>query len=165
VCWDSTWKAFSDCFSLTNVIIGQRVAYIGDSAFSGGSNLKGIHFRGNAPALGLDVFAGAYLATVYYLPGTTGWPSYFGGLPVARWTLPYPIILTFPPYFGVQTSRFGFRVSWATNRITVVEGCVNLASTNWVALSTNALVLNGWYYFNDPGWTNYPSRIYRVRSQ
>jgi hypothetical protein len=30
-------------------------------------------------------------------------------------------------------------------------------------LSTNALV-NGWSYFSDPQWANYPARFYRVRS-
>jgi len=31
--------------------------------------------------------------TVYYLPGTTGWSTTFGGRPTAPWLLPNPLIL------------------------------------------------------------------------
>ena len=32
------------------------------------------------------MFSGADKATVYYLPGTTGWGKEFGGQPTAPWT-------------------------------------------------------------------------------
>ena len=48
----------------------------------------GVYFQGNAPAAGSDVFDGDNEATVYYLPGTTGWGTTFGGLPTALW-VPY----------------------------------------------------------------------------
>jgi hypothetical protein len=79
------------------------------------------------------------------------------------WFLPSPLILS-SPNFGVQTNGFGFVVSWATNLSLVVEGCTDLASSTWFPLSTNALTTKGWFYFSDPDWTNYPARLYRIRS-
>jgi hypothetical protein len=76
---------------------------------------------------------------------------------------PYPQILTTAPSFGIQTNRFGFIISWATNLPVVVEASTTLAQPVWLPLSTNTLV-NGWSYFSDPEWTNYPARFYRVRS-
>ena len=171
-------SAFSGCGSATNITIGRGVLSIGDNAFSYASfYLKRINFLGNAPILGVSypdnltrVFENDNNATVYYLPGTSGWTNSFGGRPTARWTLSKPIILTFPPYFGVQSNQFGFRVSWATNQTTVVEACADLASPNWFPLATNTRAVfpgtnTGLFQFSDPDWANYPSRVYRVRSQ
>ncbi len=77
--------------------------------------------------------------------------------------LPYPVILSTTPNFGIQTNAFGFRISWATNVPVVVEASMTLANPEWSPVSTNALV-NGWSYFSDPQWTNYPARFYRLRS-
>jgi hypothetical protein len=102
--------------------------------------------------------------TVYYLPGTTGWGSTFSGRPTAPWVLPYPVMLTTPPSFGVGTNGYGFIISWATNASVVVEACTDLAHPTWSPVGTNALV-EGWSYFSDPQWTNYASRFYRLRSR
>jgi hypothetical protein len=85
--------------------------------------------------------------------------STFSGRPTQRWLQPTPTILTFPPYFGVQTNQLGFRVSWAANIPVVMEACANLASPDWLPLTTNALT-GGWFYFSDPEWTNHPARSY-----
>jgi hypothetical protein len=90
------------------------------------------------------------------------WSTTFGGLPTALWLLPYPLILN-SPSFGVQANGFGFVVSWATNIPVVMEACTNPANHTWSPVSTNTLT-DGWFYFNDPDWTNYPARLYRVRS-
>jgi len=78
--------------------------------------------------------------------------------------LPYPLILTSNPSFGVRTNQFGFTVSWATNLNVVVEAATDLANPVWSPLATNGLNI-GTFHFSDPQWTNYPSRFYRVRSQ
>jgi hypothetical protein len=65
-------RAFFGCTSLTNVTIGNSVTNIGNRAFYGCTKVAGVHFRGNAPGLGLSVFANDPNATIYYLPGTTG---------------------------------------------------------------------------------------------
>jgi len=143
--------------------MGGSVTSIGDGAFSACVSLMGVYFNGNAPSLGSSVFSDDNNATVYYLPGTTGWGATFGGRPTALWVLPYPQILTSAPSFGIQSNRFGFIISWAIDLSVVVEASTTLAQPVWLPLSTNAL-LNGWSYFSDPQWANYPARFYRVRS-
>ena len=152
---------FSGCTSLTNVTIPSSVTTIGDYAFSSCYSLTSVFFRGNAPALGFHVFEAN--ATVYYLPGSSGWRPTFGGFPTALWYLPNPLILDFGASFGVQTNRFGFIISWATNASVVVEASTNLSSHVWSPVATNTLT-GGSSYFSDPQWTNSPTRFYRLRS-
>ena len=72
------------------------------------------------------------------------------------------MILDFGSSFGVQTNGFGFIISWATNTDVIVEACTNLASATWIQVETKTLT-TGSSYFNDPEWTNYPGRCYRLR--
>ena len=98
--------AFANCSSLSNVAVGTNVTVIGDSglafctsltsltipssvtsigvnAFSGCTNLTGVFFKGDAPNAGNAIFGLHSKATVYYVPGTAGWGSIFGGRPTA----------------------------------------------------------------------------------
>jgi hypothetical protein len=156
--------AFAWCTGLTSVTIPNSVANIGYAAFEGCTGLTGTYFKGDAPNVDSEAFNGDDNATVYYLPGTTGWATTFGGRPTALWVLPYPVILTTAPNFGIQTNAFGFRISWATNAPVVVEASTTLASPAWSPVSTNTLT-SGWSYFSDRDWANYPSRFYRARAQ
>ena len=83
--------AFQNCASLTSVTIPASVTNLGGSAFASCAGLTGVYFQGNAPIPGGDstVFSGDP-ATVYYLPGTTGWnaPTFDGR----------PAVLLNPPY-------------------------------------------------------------------
>ena len=155
--------AFYRCTSLTNVTIPNSLTSIESYAFPGCSGLKAVCFWGDAPGAGTDatVFYGDNAATIYYLPGKSGWGTTFDGVATALWFLANPLILSSGSSFGVQTNKFGFTISWATNVPVVVEGSTNLV--NWVPVSTNTLT-SGTSYFSDPQWTNYPSRYYRVRS-
>jgi hypothetical protein len=74
----------------------------------------------------------------------------------------YPVILAFPPTFGVLSNRFGFTISWASNASVVVEACTNLASPAWYPLQTNTLTGDS-FYFSDPDWTNHLGCFYRLR--
>jgi len=99
-------------------------------------------------------------ATIYYLPGTTGWDDFSTntGLPTALWTPPGQIS---DAGLGVRTNQFGFTINWAGAVTVVVEASTNLANPAWIPLATNTLT-SGSAYFSDPQWTNYPARFYRV---
>jgi hypothetical protein len=155
-------SAFSGCTSLNQVMVGNGVRSIRSSAFAGCTNIAAVYFQGNAP-FAVDPSVFSRNATVYFLPGTTGWSGSYAGRPTAWWVLPYPVILDFPPSFGVRTNGFGFTISWATNLSVVVEGCSDLATPAWSPLATNALT-GGWFQFIDLQWTNYSARFYRLRS-
>jgi hypothetical protein len=75
-------EAFYNC-ALTNIIVGNSVTNIENEAFAYCTNLASVYFEGNAPTADADVFYGDNKATVYYLPGTTGWGPMFGGIPSA----------------------------------------------------------------------------------
>ncbi len=153
--------AFENCTSLTGVTIPRGVTYM--AAFSFCGSLTAIYCQGNAPSFDDPrSFEGTY-ATVYYLPGTTGWGPTYGWMATAPWLLPYPVILNFGPGFGVQSNQFGFLISWATNAAVVVEACTNPANPAWSAAGTNSL-LDGWSHFSDSQWTSFPARFYRLRS-
>jgi hypothetical protein len=91
------YATFAYCSGLTSVTIPASVANIGDYAFYFCTRLTGVYFQGNAPSLGGSyVFYIAiypdrsnYSATLYYLPGTTGWGPWFG---LSR------ALLLIPPY-------------------------------------------------------------------
>jgi hypothetical protein len=177
-------RAFAGCSSLTSVAIPNSVTSIGTYAFAGcgltsvtipGSvtsidqfafedddSLTGVYFQGNSPTPNNNstVFS-SDPATVYYLPGTTGWGTMFDNRPTAPWFLPNPVILNNSASFGVQPGGFGFTISWATNASVVVQACTNLANPVWIPVSANILT-GGTNYFSDPQWTNYPGRFYRV---
>jgi hypothetical protein len=151
--------AFANCTSLTNVTIPSSVTSIGGYAFENRTSLTTAYFSGNAPSGDNMIFSGAS-GTVYYLPGTTGWGSTFGGWPTALWN---PKQQTSDGYFGVKSSQFGFNITGTTNIPIVVEVGTNLTSGVWTPLLTGTLT-NGSIYFSDPQWTNYPGRFYRLRS-
>ncbi|HEY5481078.1 MAG TPA: leucine-rich repeat protein, partial [Verrucomicrobiae bacterium] len=140
--------------------IPDTVTSIGDYTFQGCTSLGGVYFQGNAPSAGSFMFVGAGNLTVYYLPGTTGWGSPFDGITAVVWM---PQIQTSDGSFGVRMNQFGFTITWASDLVVVVEACTNLANPLWSPVGTNTLT-NGSSYFSDPQWTNYPSRLYRLRS-
>ncbi len=157
--------AFASCTSLTSVTIPDSVTSIGGYAFCGCTNLTSAYFQGNAPA-----GDGAFVtdtqfweplnATVYYLPGTTGWGATYGDLPTAPWL---PQVRTAGANFGVRTNGFGFNLTWVSDQVVVVEACTNLTNPSWSPVATNTLA-GGSSYFSDAGWTNHPARFYRLRS-
>ena len=154
-------SAFACCTGLTDVTIPNSVSSIGNDAFCNCSSLTGVYFMGNAPTPGnWSVFNGANQAIVYYLPGTVGWTSTFGGRPAVLWK---PQVLTSDGSFGLRTNQFGFNIIWASGTVVVVEACANLANAIWSPVGTNTLT-GGSSYFSDPQCMNYPNRFYRLRS-
>jgi hypothetical protein len=121
--------------------------------------LAGVYFEGNAPTVSASPFLSDNDATVYYMPGTTGWGPTFAGRPAVLWN---PQAHTTAAGFGARTNQFGFTITGADNFVVVVEASANLANPVWSALGTNTLS-GGSFHFSDPHWTNYPSRFYRLR--
>jgi len=157
--------AFSACSGLTSLTIPNSVTSIGYYAFYYCTSLTNVYFAGNAPAVDGTVFIDSHNPNVYYLPGTTGWDNFRAvtGVQTTPWFLPYSIILNYGPSFGIQTNRFGFIISWATNASVVVEACTDLTNPVWLPVATNTLA-GGTSHFSDAQSSNYPVRFYRLRS-
>ena len=86
--------AFFDCESLTNIMVGSGVTNIGDWAFAFCPNLSSIYCRGNAPNVaGTNMFYDSS-ATLYYLPGATGWGPTFDGVTAILWSPTVPFAYT-----------------------------------------------------------------------
>jgi len=84
--------AFYNCTNLRTVMVGSNLTYLSSETFQSCTNLVGIYFNGNQPTLqDSTVFAKDLLATVYYLAGTTGWGTTFGGCPTASFTPGPPV--------------------------------------------------------------------------
>ncbi len=157
--------AFYGCLQLTNVMIGRGLGYLGVGAFSYCTSLQSIYFEGNAPTpgqnyFGLDIFHEDALATIYYLPGATGWDSTYAGVPTALWN---PQAQASDESFGVRQSRFGFNIIGTAGIPIAIETSTNLTAPAWQVLQTCTLT-NGSVYFSDPHWTDYPGRFYRIAS-
>ena len=71
--------------------VPSSVTNIGNYAFQNCLNLRGLFFQSNAPVLGISVFLGVNDATIYYLPGTSGWGATLGGLPAMILPISYSI--------------------------------------------------------------------------
>ena len=85
-------QAFSGSTKLTVVTIPASVTFIDNKAFIDCTSLTGVFFKGNAPSAMSNVFAGDYnLTAVYYLDGTTGWESSFGGVNAALESTPMSV--------------------------------------------------------------------------
>jgi hypothetical protein len=151
--------AFFGCTDLTRITLPPKVTSIGEHAFAGCTGLASVCFLGNAPAT--STAFDDCPATVYYLPETTGWEPTFSGRPTAVWV---PRIEAADADFGVHANRFGFDITWTPKSIVVVEACSDPANPIWVPVSTNTLA-TGLSSFNDPKWTDFPARFYRLRSK
>jgi hypothetical protein len=161
--------AFELCYSLGSLTLPRNLASIGQYAFANCSvlDLFAVYFQGNSPAADCTVFTnyGNFSAapnnvTVYYLPGTTGWGPTFACVPAKLWN---PQAQTTDANFGVRMDRFGFNITGTADIPLAVEASTDLAARSWVLLQSCTLT-NGSIYFSDPQWTNYPSRLYRIRS-
>ena len=124
-------NAFEFCEQLTNMTIPASVTNLGRLAFFSCPKLTNVYFQGNAPSVDgtpgstdTSVFTNE-TGTVYYVPGTTGWGSTFGGWPTAPLYQMQLQTLASGQGFGEPKTPFKFSISWGTNASAVV-----LASTN-----------------------------------
>lgn len=153
--------AFKDT-ALASVMIPRSVTDIAESVFNTGS-MRTMYFQGNPPKVGVfyNYSLGPESVVLYYVPGTSGWGSFD---PASSYRN-HPIVLWNPlaQSSGVRSNRFGFNIAGTAGIPIVVEACTNLALGNWSALQS-CTVTNGSIYFSDQQWTNYPGRLYRLRS-
>jgi hypothetical protein len=152
--------AFSSCSNLISITMGIGVTNIPLYTFTYCSSLKGIYFRGNAPSFSPGYSFADIQATIYYLPGTTGWDFFAAnaGIPTALWL---PQVQTDDGSLDLQTNQFGFDINWASGETVVVEASSDLR--NWQPIQTNILT-TGSAHFSDLLWRNYPGRFYRIHS-
>ena len=139
--------------------IPDSVTSIGGFAFAHCTGLTGVYFQGQPPRLLSGPFEGANQATVYYLPGSTGWGSTFSNRPTALWL---PEVRNVAARFGVHENQFGFDVSWAPGQTVVVEAATDLAAPVWSPVQTLTLAGDS-IHFSDPQGTLQPVRFYRLR--
>jgi hypothetical protein len=152
--------------ALTNLVIAAGVGELDANSFYGCFNLTDVLMLGNppfVPATGASPFIPGRPATVYYLPGTTGWSNTFGqttsssGTPTALWN---PGINTTDGHFGATNGMFGFNITngSTTNLPVAILVCTNLLNPVWTPLTN--ITLTNTYYFTDSQWSNHPNRFY-----
>lgn len=130
---------------------------------------------------GWSAFTGSSYLTIPLGPGPTNVILFTGGNGgvnpdyVAFTPLPPPpwnAQIQFDSNFGFQSNQFGFDV-YGADWTFAVDAATNLNNPIWTALATNVIsngrvtngvLINGVSYFSDPQWSNYPERIYRLRS-
>jgi hypothetical protein len=157
------WWQFTYCGSLTNITIPASVNTILNFTFYY-SALSTIYFEGNAPSFNALGYSPSYAfpgsATIYYLPGTTGWSNFLSqvGIHGQVWDAQ---IQTGDGSFGVQSNQFAFNITGTSNLAVVVQTSATLSNPVWTGLQTNTLT-GAPLYFSDPNWTNYRSRFYRL---
>lgn len=151
--------AFFGCAKLGSVTIPGSVTNIADFAFYDCPNVTNFFFGGIPPSLGQDVFL-SDTATIYHLPGASGWVSPFGGLTVVLWN---PSISSNGANFGAQGNQFQFNVTGTANIPIVVESGTDLGGANWTPLQAITLT-NGSFHFSQPILKNSATRFFRIRS-
>jgi hypothetical protein len=152
--------AFWTCIRLTSVTVPAGVSNLLHSTFANCWELTGVYFKGNAPFVEQNLFAGSDEVTVYFLPGTTGWESSYGGRPTKLWN---PEVPSTGSGFGGAGGEFGFTITGTEGLAVVVEAASSLIDPEWTVVSTNILT-GGSTPFNDPHSTGKPVRFYRLRS-
>ena len=121
-------STFQACTSLGSITMPASVRSIGTDAFSGCFWLTAVYFRGGAPTLLEDAFY-ATRATLFYLPGTTGWETTSTGRPMVLWS----------GQFGVQTIQIcgGLTVTGDVGKVYSIESVTDLAEpaeSDWWSL-------------------------------
>lgn len=154
--------AFYSCNSLGSVTVGSNVNTIGSEAFAFSQDLTNFYFLGSAPTTDPSAFQGTsngYLdATIYYLPGTTGWTSPFQGLPTVMLSGPVGLPqLDLVPYSGNAV------LIWPTNATGFgLQSCTNLTPpADWINVTLSPILIGGQNVVIMP--MSSPQQFYRLK--
>jgi len=149
--------AFFLSYNLINIVFPKALANIESLAFNGCGALRGAYFQGTPPASGGATFSESPFATVYYLPGSTGWTTTYGNAPAVLWN---PHFTNSSASFGAS-GHFGFNIAGSTNIPVVLQVSTNGAGPVWTTLSSFTIT-NGSVPFTDPQSTSFSKRFYRI---
>jgi hypothetical protein len=150
--------AFRDCYNLTNVIVAAGAT--ATDTFWNCPDLKAIHFCGNRPQVEpTEIGRMSPELAIYYLPGTSGWSTSFGGKPTTPWL---PAIRN--QALRSSATEFAFDIFWAEGKAVAVEVQEELGIIPREVLETITLPENGVTEFVDSQIGNKPSKFYRVKS-
>ncbi len=154
----------ANCFfsnaSLTNIVIWSDSPVLGGSTFAACGGLLSVSFMGNAPAVNWDhsVFAGDDKATVYYLPGKSGWgAATFDGLPTKMWSsmpsitaqprdvttnalsaVTFSVVAVGTPPLSYQWSSNGVAIAGATQNALIITNVTQADLGSYSVYITNA---------------------------
>jgi len=161
-------EVFPDCTGLTSVTIPGSVTNIGNSGFYDCAGLKGVYFKGNAPVIGSSVFEGDNNATIYYLPGTTGWGTTFGGRPTMPWNAIGPKTCGCPPALWNVIGPM-IKANGAKDNVTVyypetVSVKVEMNADIYAGIDVDWWIIaragSSWFYLNNSfQWTEFDGNI------
>jgi len=136
------------------------VSSLGDYSFWGRSSLASVYFKGDQPSgVGDGAFYGAGQATVYYLPGTSGWNQPLSGLRLAAWS---PRVQAGASFGSNSSGLFGFTVLGTNGMCVAVEASTNLTAA-WEPAGRVTLAPSGTAVFTDTASGSHRSRFYRLR--
>jgi hypothetical protein len=141
------------CDAFISITFGSGVTSLGDALFFQSANLLRVYFSGNAPNPGAALFYGANSATVYRLPGTTGWGGTFAGRPVEIW--------------GAWDAGYADigggwrRLDWFGDYVPMgVDGWIWHNKHGFFFIPADALPASIWLYAQDMGWLWTGSTVY-----
>ncbi len=141
-------RAFYFGKGLTGVIIPPSVTNIGWSAFSWCPKLTAVCFQGNAPSLEINwlnsLFDDDSQATIYYVPGTTGWTNPWGNRPTVSGSPPGQLCFAASAYSAQEGALCTVKVkrvfgSSGTVSVTCVTKSVTATGPQDYTAKTNTL--------------------------
>lgn len=153
--------AFSECTSLRYITLPSKLMSIGQETVYDCYSLKGIFIHGDAPSLGVfaPVLYYAGNATIYYLPGTSGWGATLSDVPTVLWN---PVLRADKSSFRRGDKGFDIYVTGTADIPIVVMACTNLMKPRWVAIESCSMT-NGAITFRDADGTTNIARFYGIR--